>query len=91
MATVARARIIKIGNSQGIRIPKAMLQQLDFGEEVELEAQQDHLIIRPTKQPRQPREGWEEQIRLLVERGEDKLLDADILPPTQWEIEEWEW
>jgi len=37
MSTVTRARIVKIGNSQGIRSPKFLLEQADFGEEVELE------------------------------------------------------
>ncbi|HKP53526.1 MAG TPA: AbrB/MazE/SpoVT family DNA-binding domain-containing protein [Chloroflexia bacterium] len=91
MATVTRARIIKIGNSQGIRIPKAMLQELSLGEEVELEAQHNQLIIRAATQPRKPREGWEEQFRLMAERGDDKLIDPDMFPPTQWELEEWEW
>lgn len=27
----------------------------------------------------------------MAERGEDKLLDAGSIPPTQWDIEEWEW
>ncbi len=91
MGTVTKARIIKIGNSQGIRIPKAMLQQLSFGEEVELEAQQDQLIIRPAKQTRHPREGWEEQFRLMAERGDDKLFDGDVMLPTEWDMSEWEW
>ena len=68
-----------------------MLEQAGLGEEVELEVQQDQLVIRPVKHVRRPREGWEEQFRLMAELGEDKLLDADLLPPTQWEMEEWEW
>lgn len=91
MNTITKARIVKIGNSQGIRIPKAMLQQSGLTEEVEVEVQQDQLIIRSAKQPRKPREGWEEQFRLMAERGDDKLIDPDEFPPTQWEIEEWTW
>lgn len=91
MVMITKARIIKIGNSQGIRIPKALLQQLALGEEVELEVQQDHLVIRPATLPRKPREGWEEQFRLMAERGDDKLIDPDEFPPTKWEMEEWVW
>ncbi len=91
MGIIIKARIIKIGNSQGIRIPKPMIEQAGLGEEVELEVQQDQIVLRPSKHVRLPREGWEEQIRLLVKRGDDKLLDGDTLPPTQWDVSEWEW
>ncbi|HZF39817.1 MAG TPA: AbrB/MazE/SpoVT family DNA-binding domain-containing protein, partial [Blastocatellia bacterium] len=46
-----RAKIIKIGNSQGIRIPKLFLEQTNLGDEVELEAQDDQIIIRPVAYP----------------------------------------
>jgi hypothetical protein len=53
-----------------------------------LDAQQDNPASRSQ---RKPREGWEEALRVMAERGEDKLLEADSIPPTQWETEEWEW
>ena len=51
-----KARIIRIGNSQGIRIPKPLLEQSGLGEEVELEVQHHQIIIRAAERPRQ---GWE--------------------------------
>ena len=72
MSTSLRTRIIKIGNSQGIRIPKILLDQLGLGEEVELAVQEDQLVIRPI---RHPRYGWDEQFRMMAEHGDDRLLD----------------
>ena len=83
-----RAKIIKIGNSQGIRIPKLFLEQTRLGDEVELEAQDDQIIIRPVTYPRQ---GWDEAFKAMAERGDDQLLDSDLTGQTRWDQEEWEW
>lgn len=47
MGTAIRTRIVKIGNSQGIRIPKLLLEQSGLGAEVEVNVEGDHLVIRP--------------------------------------------
>ncbi len=83
-----KANIIKIGNSQGVRIPKPLLEQTGLAGEVELEVNGNTITIRPR---RHPREGWEEQARLMHERGEDRLLDAEPLILTHYEKTEWEW
>ncbi|HEX7999621.1 MAG TPA: AbrB/MazE/SpoVT family DNA-binding domain-containing protein [Pyrinomonadaceae bacterium] len=84
-----RTRIVKIGNSQGIRIPKLLLERSNLAEEVELEAQDDRIIIRSTRQPRQD---WQQAFRLMAERGDDKLLDKNSLPTqAQWDEDEWQW
>ena len=86
METVVKARIIKIGNSQGIRIPKVWLEQLNFGDEVELIVQPEQLVIRS---PHAVRQGWEQQFAAMARNGDDTLLDP--YTPTRWEKEEWEW
>jgi antitoxin MazE len=88
MATVITTRIIKIGNSRGIRIPKAVFDQVPLGDEVQLEIQEKQVINCPAVTPRQ---GWEEQFRLMAEHGDDRLLDADLGPPSTWDKEEWQW
>jgi len=67
-----KARIVRIGNSQGIRIPKLLLERSNLGEEVELEAEDNRIIIRSTRQARQD---WESAFRTMAERGDDELLD----------------
>ncbi|HEX8844359.1 MAG TPA: AbrB/MazE/SpoVT family DNA-binding domain-containing protein [Pyrinomonadaceae bacterium] len=83
-----KTRIVKIGNSQGVRIPKLLLERSNLVEEVELEAEDNRIIIRSTKQPRQD---WERAFQTMAERGDDALLDKDLLTQTQWDEDEWQW
>ena len=88
MSSAIKTRIIKIGNSQGIRIPKALLEQSRLSGEVELHAEGDGLVIRPVRHPRQ---GWEAQLRRMSENGDDSLLDSDDGTQTEWDRTEWQW
>ncbi len=91
MATVLKTRIVKVGNSQGIRIPKLLLDQAGLEEGVELEVQPGQIVIRPAQTPRPPREGWDEQFTAMAERGDDRLLDPEAAQPGAWDVDEWEW
>ncbi|MEX0874580.1 MAG: AbrB/MazE/SpoVT family DNA-binding domain-containing protein [Actinomycetota bacterium] len=81
-----RAKLVRIGNSRGVRLPKALIQQAELGEEVELELRDGEIVI---KRARRPREGWAEAAAEMAARGEDKLLDPYV--PTRFDLEEWEW
>jgi antitoxin MazE len=83
-----KTRIVRIGNSRGIRIPKPLLEQTGLQGEVEMLVENNALVIRPIKQPR---EGWAEAFQEMAQRGEDKLLDSDMPSLTSWDEEEWEW
>ena len=83
-----RTRIVKIGNSQGVRIPKLLLERSNLAEEVELEAEDGRIIIRST---RQPRHDWERAFRSMAERGDDSLLDNVSPAQTRWAEDEWQW
>ena len=87
MNTVIKTRIVRIGNSKGIRLPKIFLDRTNFGEEVVLEMQENQIVIRPADNPR---EGWEEQFKLMASGGDNRLLDADWVQ-TSFDEEEWEW
>lgn len=88
MSTIIKTRIVKIGNSQGIRIPKVVVDQLGLAADIELEVQDGQLVIRPA---RQARVGWDEQFRQMAERGDDELLDSDAPSLSTWDEEEWSW
>lgn len=86
-----KTRVIKIGNSQGIRIPKPLLDQIGLDpsrDSVELTVEDDRLVIQVA---RRPREGWEAQFRLMAERGDDQLLDPESVMLTERDDREWEW
>ena len=84
MATTTR--IVRIGNSRGIRIPKALLEQAELPEQVELRAEPGRLVVTPA---RSPRDGWAEAARQMHAAGDDRLLD----PPqsSTFDDQEWEW
>lgn len=82
-----RTRIVKIGNSEGIRIPKPLLEETGLSGEVELTVEGARLILSPIQNPR---DGWDEAFAATASQGGDSLLDADSLPPTDWE-ESWVW
>ena len=85
-ALVARTRIVKIGNSQGVRIPKPVLEQLGLFGEVELLVEGEQLVIRNVQLPRA---GWADQFQAMAANGDDALLDADTT--TDWDEDEWTW
>ena len=88
MSMAVKSRVVRIGNSQGIRIPRPIMEQIGLEEEVEMEVRDGQLIIRPAHPPRS---GWAEQFKTIAERGENYLLDAEVASLTDWDDEEWEW
>ena len=86
MSTAIRTRIVKIGNSQGVRIPKLLLEQSGIHTEVEIELDGDHLTIR---QARHPRAGWEQAFAEMAQNHDDRLVDE--FTTTEWDQVEWEW
>lgn len=81
------AKIIKIGNSKGIRLPKTVLEQCGFGDQAELEIKNQTLVMKPT---RKPREGWMETFAKAASPDQDELYDFPY-QPTVFDEEEWEW
>lgn len=88
MPAVVKTRIIRIGNSQGIRIPKVLLDQADLAGEVELELRGGQIVVRPAYRARS---NWEDRFKAMAEQGDDRLLDGNVVVPTTWDEEEWEW
>jgi antitoxin MazE len=82
----AKARIVKIDNSRGIRIPKTLLDEADLPEEVELHAEPGRLVIQAL---RPPRRGWAAASRRMRTYSDDRLLDEST--PTGFERDAWEW
>jgi antitoxin MazE len=82
-----KTRIVRIGNSRGVRLPKPLLDQTGLPDEVEVEAQGNQLVIRPA---RAPRAGWAEAFASMAAEGDDRLLDGDLAPPS-FDREHWTW
>ncbi len=81
-----KATLVKIGNSRGVRIPKAIIEQIGMSDEIEMEVRGLQLVIRAANHPRA---GWDEAFASMAARGDDKPLDP--FTPTKWDETEWEW
>ena len=81
-----RARVIKTGNSQGLRIPKPILEQTGIMDNVEIEVEKNQIILRPVKNDR---EGWNTALKKMHQAGDDTLLINDMIS-NSWYEEEWQ-
>ena len=81
-----KTRIVQIGNSRGIRVPKVLLEQAQLSDEVELRAEPGRLVVSGV---RRPRTGWAAAARTMRSRDEDGLLDEAT--PTKFDEMEWRW
>jgi len=81
-----KTRLVRIGNSRGVRLPKAIIDQAGLTEEVELGVRDGAVIIaRPTS----ARSGWADAAKQMRERDGDLLLDPPV--PTLFDAKEWDW
>lgn len=82
-------KIVKIGNSRGIRIPKSFIDESGLNDEVELEIEKGRIVIKPKLKSR---ESWDSAFKKMAENNDDILLDSKSLTnQTKWDEEEWEW
>ena len=78
--------VIPIGNSRGIRLPKAILEQLKIEDTLEMEVDDKRLILKPVN--RTPRDGWEAALKSMNKNSDDGLI---IKESHETEAFEWEW
>lgn len=81
-----KSGIVKIGNSQGIRIPKRLLEEAGITGQVELRAEVGRIVVERTDHPRA---GWEEAARQVADEGGDALILGDF--PNEFDKDEWTW
>ena len=81
-----KTKIIRIGNSRGVRIPKPLLEQAGLEDQVILRVVEDGIVIESADKPRA---NWAEAARILSDRAEDGLLDEFVL--SDFDESEWVW
>jgi len=84
-AVGVRAKLVRIGNSRGIRIPKSLIDQCHLGDTVELSVVDGSLVVRPAAGARQ---GWDAAFQRMSDADDDVL---DTVNPTAFDETEWEW
>ncbi len=81
--------LTRIGNSQGIRIPKPIIKQAKLeNSEIEFEVTKDGLLLKPVKNI--SRKDWDKNIKEVLSKHtqEDEAILQDWLDE---ELDEWEW
>jgi antitoxin MazE len=76
--------IIKIGNSKGIRLSKALIERYNIKDSVELVPEKDQIIIKPLTKPRR---NWDTAFREMNANGDDQLLISDVFEDES--LDEW--
>ena len=81
--------LIRIGNSQGVRIPKAIIEQAQLEDkELEFKIIDDGLLIKPVKKPR---EGWKDQFNKALQAEKSDYAEQGWLDAPLADDEDWEW
>lgn len=77
--------VVAIGNSKGIRIPKAVLDQLHISDKVDMEIENQQIVLKPVKE--KPRAGWDAAFKNMHKENDDILLipEAPEQDGFQWE------
>lgn len=82
-----KVNIIRIGNSQGVRIPRPILEKCGLRGRVEMNVEDNVLVIAPVQEVR---DGWSDAFKRMAEQGDDEpLLNENDL--SSWDESDWEW
>ncbi len=81
-----KTHLVRIGNSRGVRLPKAIIAQAGLTDEVDLDVRDGAVVIARSTSVRS---GWADAARQMHQRGEDRLVDAPTL--THFDEKEWQW
>lgn len=81
-----KTKLVRIGNSRGVRIPKPLLEQAGLKDDVDLVVVRSGIMIRVAEAPRA---GWADAAARLAAKGDDVLLDEPVA--TDFDEAEWVW
>lgn len=83
------AHLVKIGNSQGIRIPKPLIQQAQLeGKELDIQLVDQGILVTPSKKPR---ENWKKSIETTLATNGLEAIDSEWLDASLTSDDELEW
>jgi antitoxin MazE len=81
-----KTKLVQIGNSRGIRLPKPIIEEAGLTDEVELRVRPGEIVIESL---RKPRAGWAQAAARMVASRREVSTDAYV--PTRFDEEEWQW
>src|SRR5258708_13713360 len=80
-----RSKIVRIGNSQGVRLPKLMIEEAGLNKDVELRVEDGQIVIAAS---RIARAGWADAAQRAHAAADDQLQSSGA---TRFDATEWEW
>jgi antitoxin MazE len=83
-----QTQLVPVGNSRGIRLPKAMLAQCGIEHSVDLKVTEQGILISPVRSSRQ---GWEDAVRAENKHGPNADMEALSALPNLFDDAEWTW
>ena len=81
-----KTKLVPIGNSRGVRLPKPLLREAGLSDEVDLHVRNGAIIITSIKNTRA---GWAEAAKVMHNRKQDQLIDSPT--ETQFDKNDWQW
>ena len=82
-----KVNLVSIGNSKGIRIPRSVIKQCGFGDQIEMRVSEGMVVLAPA---RDARAGWDGAFEKMTAAGDDVLVVSEQLDH-EWDEKEWEW
>lgn len=84
-----KTKLIRIGNSQAVHIPKPIIEEIGLSEEIEMILKDNQIILRSSEETRKD---WDHAFEKMAEEQNDQLLEQEAIEqPTQWDETEWTW
>lgn len=87
---MVHTRLAKLGNSQGFRVPRLMLEAAGIHDAVTIEVRNDEIVIR-REEPADLRANWAEEFRLMAARDAAAGAEGPMQCTNRFDHEEWEW
>jgi antitoxin MazE len=85
-----QAKLVKIGNSRGVRLPKAVIAQAGLTDQIDIAVRRNEVILRSASA--KPRQGWDQAFRsAIASRGQDERDGPWQSTPNAFDLEEWTW
>jgi len=77
-----RTKLIRIGNSKGVRLPRSIIEQVNLGDVLDITVRGKEIVIRPVKYTRND---WEKAAIDCHDAGDDNFRDWDSVNNDCWQ------
>ena len=84
-----KSQLQRIGNSQGVIIPKTMLKQAGIEKQIQIQIVGQQIIIEP--EARVARKNWEAQVLNALEKEGPHEGDPNESITNEFDDKEWTW